>query len=428
MHTDQPATYREVFAVREYRHLFAANVLSLLGDQLAKVALTFLVFDTTGSAALAATAFAVSYVPWIVGGPVLAAYADRLPRRTVLIASDVVRGLLVAVMVVPGLAYPALIALLFVANLFRPPFVSARAAMMPDVLEGDRYVVAAGVDNITIQVAQVLGFALGGALVTLLTPRGALLVDAVTFGASALFIVAGVHRRPAAAGGVRRSALRDFGGGAALVFSDRTLRAYLLLFWFASAFTYTVEGLAAPLAVQYGGGAQTGGLVLAAAPLGVTVGGVLVTRFCPPAARLRLILPLAFLSCAILVPVASVPPLWGLLLLLVVAGLGGAFNIPLAPIFGRTVPDEFRGRAFGVAVAGVNAAQGLAMIAAGVVADHLAATTVIGWSGVAGTLAVLAVRPIWPVRAPGEQPGQEPGDEPGGVPGEEPDRAPGEAA
>src|SRR6187551_3167222 len=117
---DRPATYRDIFAVKEYVHLFTANVLSQLGDQLAKVALTFLVFDRTGSPALSAAAFAVSFVPWVVGGPLLSAYADRIPRRTVTIACDVIRAVLVASLAIPGVPVGALIGILFVANIFSP--------------------------------------------------------------------------------------------------------------------------------------------------------------------------------------------------------------------------------------------------------------------------------------------------------------------
>ena len=48
----RPATYRSVFAVREYRPLFGSYVLSTIGDELARIALTVLVFQRTGSALL----------------------------------------------------------------------------------------------------------------------------------------------------------------------------------------------------------------------------------------------------------------------------------------------------------------------------------------------------------------------------------------
>ena len=116
----------------------------------------------------------------------------------------------------------------------------------------------------------------------------------------------------------------------------------------------------APLARQYGGGAGTVGLLLAAAPLGMALGGVALTRFCPPAARPRLILPLAAMSAGVLTVTWLVPPLWMMLLLLALAGAASAFAIPLNALFGRAVPRQYRGRAFGVAITGLSGLQGTA--------------------------------------------------------------------
>ncbi|HEY0001758.1 MAG TPA: MFS transporter, partial [Actinoplanes sp.] len=66
------------------------------------------------------------------------------------------------------------------------------------------------------------------------------------------------------------------------------------------------------------------------------------------------------------------------------------------PLFGRAVPNRYRARAFGVAVSGLCAGQGLAMLGAGFLAGFSAPTAVIAASGVAGTLAVAAVAARWP--------------------------------
>ena len=81
--TEQAAktTFRDVFAVAEFRALWMAQLLSVIGDQLARVALTVLVYDRTRSALLAAVTFVVSIVPTFVGGMTLAWLADRYPRR-----------------------------------------------------------------------------------------------------------------------------------------------------------------------------------------------------------------------------------------------------------------------------------------------------------------------------------------------------------
>ncbi|MFI7602477.1 MFS transporter [Actinoplanes sp. NPDC049681] len=401
---ESPARYRDVFAVREYRHLFGANVLSLIGDQLTAIALAFTVFERSHSSTLAAITFAVTYATWIIGGPALSVLADRFPRRTVMLTCDLARAGLVLSLAVPGIPIPALLGVALLTNMFRPPFQAARASLMPDLLDGDRYPVANGLDNIVGETTQVLGFAVGGILVAAASARGVLLVDSATFVASALLIATGLRGTVASAPPAEApstSRLADMAAGARVVFSDRRLRSYLLLFWF-SCLVYGAEGVAAPLSKQYGGGAFTGGLILAAMPLGVAVGGVFLTRGCPPALRQRLTVPLAVVSCAALVPVAAHPPLPVLLALLIASGLAGAFSIPLNAIFGRAVPAAYRARAFGVAMSGVCAVQGLAMIGAGAAAERLAPTTVVGGAGLLATLSVVAVAARWP-RQPTDQ-------------------------
>ena len=83
-------TFRDVFAVTEFRALWLAQLLSVIGDQLARVALTILVYDRTRSALLAAITFVAGIVPAFLGGVTLAWLADRYPRRRVMIACDLV--------------------------------------------------------------------------------------------------------------------------------------------------------------------------------------------------------------------------------------------------------------------------------------------------------------------------------------------------
>jgi predicted MFS family arabinose efflux permease len=397
--SEQAATYRDVFRVREYRYLFSANVLSMVGDQLAAIALAFLVLSISGSPALAALSFASSYAAWIVGGPMLSVLADRLPRRTVLIACDIVRGTLFLLLTTDFLPAGALVAIAFAAHLFHAPFLAARAALVPEILDGDRYTVANGLDNLFQSVTQIAGFALGGLLLTVLTSREALLLDALTFAASALLIAVGVRRRAAASTGPKQRS-SQVTAGIRVVFGDRTLRAYVLLLWAGCAFVFAPEGLLLSLAGQYGGDARIGGLLLAAAPLGGAAGAVILTRFIGPDRRSSLIRPFALGSCAALVPVLFAPPLWIVLVLLAVAGFGNAYCVPLNPLFGRAVPNEYRARAFGVAMGGLCAFQGLAMAGAGALAELISPATVTGLCGIAGTVAIGALALRWPRTQP----------------------------
>jgi hypothetical protein len=188
-------TFGEVFAVAEFKVLWVAQVLSVAGDQLARVALTLLVFRQTHSALLAAVTFAASSVPMFVGGLTLSGLADRLPGRQVMVACDLSRAGLVAIMAIPGLPLAVRVAPLFIVTLIGAPFTSARAALYPDILSGDRYVLGTAVTLTTLQFSQVVGYAAGGAIAGVFGISTSLLADAATFLGSALIIRLWVRAR-----------------------------------------------------------------------------------------------------------------------------------------------------------------------------------------------------------------------------------------
>jgi len=392
--TEQPARtpFREVFAVAEFRSLWTAQLLSVVGDQLARVALTVLVYDRTRSALLAAITFAVTIVPTFIGGVTLAWLADRYPRRAVMIACDIVRGAIVLVMAIPGLPLAALVALLFLVTLIEAPFTAARAAIFPDVLSGDRYVMGTAVTLTTYQFAQVLGFAVGGAVVALFGTRTSLLVDALTFAGSALIVRIWVSPRRAPAAGQRREPTRlaDIVAGARLVLARPALRTPLL-FGLLAAFYNAPEGVAAPLANVLGGGAAAVGVILAANSLGQTVGAITFSRFVAPATRLRLMGPMAICACAVLVLFFFEPDLGISLLILVTAGLCSAYQLAANAAFVSAAPQEQRSQAFGLAQGAMSLGQGVVMILAGAVAEHHAPARTIAVCGAVGALVAVAV-------------------------------------
>ena len=86
------SSYREVFAIGEFRALWSAQVLSFAGDQFAQVAIAILVYGRTHSPFLTALAYALTYLPPIAGGPLLSGLADLFPRRRVMIVCDLFRA------------------------------------------------------------------------------------------------------------------------------------------------------------------------------------------------------------------------------------------------------------------------------------------------------------------------------------------------
>src|SRR5580704_11609046 len=182
------ATFRDVFGVREFRFLWSSVILSTAGDRLALVALTLQVYDRTKSPLLTAVVFAAGYLPWVIGGLFLAELADRYSRRSVMVFCDAARTVLVAAMVLPHVPIGALIALLFAATMFAPPFDSAKASITPDILSGERYVLGTAVLQTTLLVGQVAGAAGGGFAVQYLGVRLSLVIDAITFLLSSVLI------------------------------------------------------------------------------------------------------------------------------------------------------------------------------------------------------------------------------------------------
>ena len=399
------ATFAQVFAVGEFRALWLAQLLSVAGDQLARVAMTVLVYDRTRSALLTALTYALTYLPWIVGGLALSGLADRLPRRQVMIACDLARMVLVLLMVTVSLAGSAaalwtMVALLFFVTLLDSPFKSARSALVADILTGERYVLGTTLTQITFQVGTVLGFALGGVVVATLGTRTALVADAATFGVSALLLMLWVHKRPAAAGrgaaGQTPSHWADMVAGVRLVFGDTRLRTLVLFGWLVTFYVVPM-GLAAPYAARFHGVplAIGTGLVFAALPFGTAVGTFVLGRVVSPPRRRRLMGPLAVGACAVLMLCWTQPGAPVSLAIFALAGALASFQLPANAAFVAAVPAARRGQAFGLANGGMQVAQGLWFIAAGALAETVTPATAIAISGLIGAAVATRLMIDW---------------------------------
>ncbi|HXO25187.1 MAG TPA: MFS transporter [Streptosporangiaceae bacterium] len=392
---EQRSSYREVFAIGEFRALWSAQVLSFAGDQFAQVAIAILVYRQTHSAFLTALAYALTYLPPIAGGPLLSGLADLFPRRRVMIACDVLRVGTVGLMAIPGMPFPALCALLFCTVLAGAPFSSARAALLPDVLPGDMFVLGSAVGNISFQASQILGFVAGAAVVAVVDPYRTLGLDAVSFGISALIVVAGVRPRPLPGReGARPSLWAVSADGIRIVFGSRRLLNLLLFGWLAG-FYIVPEGLAAPYAHSLHGSTVTVGLLMAAMPFGMVVGAFLLSRIAAPSTRLRMMGWLAVLSCVPLIGSAADPPLWCVLPLWALAGAGGAYQLAAAAAFVQALQPATRARAFGLAQSGLYGVQGLGILAGGAVAQAIGAPLAVGLAGLIGLTAATMLAVSW---------------------------------
>ncbi|MFE5873152.1 MFS transporter [Streptomyces roseifaciens] len=383
-----PAGYRAALAVREFRAVFAAHLLSLLGIVVGEIALSVLVYRVTGSPLLGALTFALGFLPYLLGGTLLAGVADRYPARRVLVVCNLLCAAGAAVTALPGTPVPALLALRAFSALIGPVLAGTRSATLGDVLgEGDLFVLGRSLIRIVTQGAQLAGFAAGGVLLTAVSPRTALLSTVAGFLASALLLRFGTRRRPGRASG-GADVLRASLSGARQLLADRRTRALLLLSWLPPFFLVAPESLAAPYADEIGAGTVGVGLLMCGMPVGTIAGEVLAGSLLGPRARERITLPAASLLLLPFLLYAAKPSLGWALGAVALAGLGAAYTLGLDQWFVAAVPEELRGRAMTLQTAGTMTIQGLGMALAGAAAEYAPVHWVVVGAGAIGTLVV----------------------------------------
>ncbi|WP_031171839.1 MFS transporter [Streptomyces durhamensis] len=377
-----PAGYGRVLAVPEFRAVFAAHVLSMLGVIVSEIALSVLVYDLTRSPLLSALTFALGFLPYAVGGTLLAPVADRFPARRVLVTCDLVCAGCVAVMTAPGAGIGLLLALRCALAVVAPVFSGTRMATLADVLgDGELFVLGRSLLRIVAQSTLLVGYGLGGLLLTAVSPRHALLITVGTFLASAGLLRCGTRQRPA-----RTRRRTDTPPGLRPLFADRRVRVLLLLFWIPAGFSVVPEALAAPYADELGSGSAGLGLLMCALPVGTVAGELFAGARLAPVARERVALPLLCLTLLPYLGFALRPGLAVSLLLLLLSGAGSAYTLGLDQWFVRAVPQELRGRAMTVLSAGLMTVQGVGMALAGVSAQVAGVRTAVAGAGAAGVL------------------------------------------
>jgi MFS family permease len=384
-------TFGEVLAVGEFRAMWLAELLSFMGDQFARVALAVLVFDRTGSAALTGLTYALTFVPTVVGALTLSGIADRRSRRSVIVMVDGVRALVVAAMVIPGIGLPWLCVLVTAMSFLGGCYKAAQLALLRDVLSAERFPAGMALRQVTTQAAQLAGFAVGG-LISAVSPRVCLGIDAATFAASALSIGCFVRSRPAprAHGGPHRPL-----AGIKVVWDEPRRRAILLM-TVLGLFYIVPDGIAAPYAADLGRGPAVAGFLLAASGAGAVIGLPLFSRFVAVDRR-----PVAL---AITCVVAGLPLLLTLvrggvyvaMILFAVTGALWSIQVVMSVSFlAELLPDNQRAQGMGVASSMNLTAQGLGVGLAGLLAQATSPVWAIALAGAASVPVALWPSVLW---------------------------------
>jgi predicted MFS family arabinose efflux permease len=175
---------------RDFRRLYTANAVSQMGDWFNVVALFSLLLELTGKGEAVAIALLTRFVPSFFAGPAAGVLADRLPRRTILVASDLLRAALVLCLLFirrpdqVWIAYAVVTAHSILSAFFDP----AQAALLPNLVPPEDYPLAATLENSLWSLTLAAGSALGGACLAFTGRDVAFCLDALSFVGSAFFI------------------------------------------------------------------------------------------------------------------------------------------------------------------------------------------------------------------------------------------------
>jgi hypothetical protein len=374
-------TYRDLFAVAEFRVLFVTQCLTMVAGATSGLALGTITFAQTGSAVLTGLSMFGGPLVALVSSTFLLSASDVMrPRRALAMVATVV-CLVDLLQAVPGVPWPARFGLLAVTWLVLSMSAGAGIALVADLLPDDAFVLGRSTLNIAVGTMQIVGYGLGGLLLLVLSTSGLFLTAAACSGLAALLIRAGLGDHPPRAAGriVRRT--REVNR---TLLGSRVLRPLYLSSWVPNGLIVGCEALFIPFA------GEKAGYLLAATAAGMLAGDVVVGRFLSANTRDRLIDPLRYLLAAPFLAFWFVPSLPVAMALSAVAAIGYAASLPLQERMVAHTAADTRGQALGLRGTGMKVWQALGALIAGSVADLMG----VGPSAAAQTMAVMAVASI----------------------------------
>lgn len=371
--------------------LYAADIISLAGNAVAQLAIPWYVLTTTGSATLTGLAVFFNFLPAVLAAFFGGVVVDRLGFRVASIVADLASSLAVAAIpflhATVGIELWQLMGLVFLGALLDAPGATARAALLPDVVElaGVPMERASGIRGAIQQGSQLLGAPVGGILVATVGATAALWIDAASFLVSAALVAFLAPRASAGESEARGRFWGELAEGLRFIRDRPLVRALVVMVLLSNFVEAPGTVVLTVFAQQQYDSAAALGLML-----GVLGGTALAGALAYSAVGHRLRRRRTFLWCFAVVPVgylalAAVPPLPVALVALAVVGFAaGPINPLIFTVMTEIVPVHLRGRAFGAIRAGAWASIPLGILLGSV----LVAVAV---AGVAATLLSMGI-------------------------------------
>ncbi|GGU22771.1 MFS transporter [Lentzea flava] len=368
------------------RVLSTARVVSVVGDALSLVTLMLHVQSVLGKAiAVAALLLVGDFAPSLLS-PLTGVISDRFDRRTVMIACEVAQGVLLAIIAFTLPPLPILLALVGLRAVLGQIFIPASRAAVPSLVAEKDLGQANTVLGLGTNSADVIGPFLAAALLTFMDTRGVLLVDAVSFGLSALLLLRLPRLVVPAEPG--ESVFADAREGLGEIWRNRALRIIFVGFCGVVACTAIDDVAVLQLTVVVFGAAESvAGVILGAVGIGLLTGYALLARGSTRFGMVALLVAGFAISSAgnLFTGLA-----WGVasaFALQAVRGLGiAAMDVAHSTLIQRLTPGDRTGRVFGNFYGGIGVAAAVSYIGGGLLLDAVGPELTFILSGGAGVL------------------------------------------
>jgi MFS family permease len=388
---------RELFThERAARPLLVAHVQSSLGSGAAYVALLLIAYERFHSALAVSAILLCEFVPALLLGAVMGAAADRWSRRTIMIAADVVRaGAFVGLALVDSFA--ATVALAALAGVGQAAFNPAVMASLPSLVSEKRLPAAMGAWGAIQEFGFTVGPMLAAATFAIIGATGVLLANGITFAISALLLCTLALPHVVSEAGERKPSLiaSALDGARAL----RRNRAAWTVVLSSTCFVcfFGAMNVAEVLLVNstLHGGKAGYAVVTTAMSVGIFFGSLLAARGEDPALGRRLYLG-GIALCAVGMAACAVAPVLAVAVAaFAVIGLGnGMALVSEGVLIQQVIPDEIKGRAFGLKGAMISGAFLVAYFGGGLLVAGIGARGTFGLIAVGSLLVCLVARVV----------------------------------
>jgi NRE family putative nickel resistance protein-like MFS transporter len=387
-----PGGYRAVLGNERFRALWLSQIVSGSGEGLSQVAMPLLAYALTGSAGLLSLVFVVQMTTRVAFAPLAGVLVDRLDRRRLMIAGDLGRAAVVALLPFSTDVWQVAVLAILVSignALVRP----AELATVPMVVPPSALVTALSVSQITGGLTRVVGPAAGAGLVGFVGTNPAFWVQAVCFLASATFLRGLTLPRTDRGGEIGELRLpllasmrRDFWNGALVVWGNRVVRGITgveMLWQLVTAMLVVVNVVYTEETLDLGDQAGSMFALLTATMSGGAVLGALAAGRVERRLGRRRLMAIGYLAPLALVPLGLVPPLWAIFACWFSLGFGDAWAvIAMQAYIAEAVPDRLRGRVYSTWGAVVTLAGAGWFALAGWLTPRLGAPLVLTLAGV----------------------------------------------